>query len=510
MVILVGGICCHIASQRHSTVLWLSNDPVSERVAISVGSCQSDCLDSIFRSGNGLILRDRWGVDSSLHQNADGGDIAVVFSIVGLVGECVNAAEGRVWYVGEGTIGVEGQGAVGWIANLDRGQRIVISICVIAQHARYRYGQSNPKGGSVGIVYRNRRIIGGSSHYNANGGDIAVKFSVVRFVGEAVSTTESSGRSVSEGTVCVQGHGAVSRARDQSSGQRTVFDITIVRQNTRCSHCQRGFVRRTVSIVNSHRGVIDRGDSDRHGSDVAVKRAIVDLVGKAVGAVPVGIGCVGGNIADDRESAVGGLVNNRVGQSVAINICTKQGDVNRCIFRSSSIDVLCDRGNIDGGHGDRDGGDIAIHRAIVDFVGEAIGTVKVGIGSIGNNIADDRNGAVSGLADDLVGQSVTVNISADQCDVNRGIFRRSNVNIFRDRGIIDRSNRDRDGCFIGPTFSRHTWVADQVVDEGISAEPILVRCVDEGSVAIQNQAAVTDIGFDSHSEVIAIHVIVVG
>ncbi len=51
-----------------------------------------------------------------------------------MVGEAILAAETVVGRVGEGAIGVEGQGAVAGIAFKDGGQTVAIIVAVIAQH----------------------------------------------------------------------------------------------------------------------------------------------------------------------------------------------------------------------------------------------------------------------------------------------------------------------------------------------------------------------------------------
>ena len=263
-------------------------------------------------------------------------------------------------------------------------------------------------------------------------------------------------------------------------GQRVTVNIGANQSNVHC-----GVFRCCGINILCHRSVIDRGNGDGHSSDIAVKRAIVDFVCKGVGAVPVGIGCIGHNITDDCESAVGGLVNNRVGQRVTVNIGSNQSNVHCGVFWRCGINILCDRSVIDRSHGDGHSSDIAVKRAIVDFVGEGVGAVPVGIGGVGNNIPDDCESSVGGLGQDRVGQRVTVNIGTEQGNVHRSVFGRCGINILCSRSVIDRGNGDGHSSDIAVKRA-----VIRLVGEGVRAIEVGLRSVDEGSVSVQGQGAI--------------------
>src|SRR5204862_180793 len=74
-------------------------------------------------------------------------------------------------------------------------------------------------------------------------------------------------------------------------------------------------------VVLRHRGIVDRGDVDTDGGDVAVGDAVIGLVGEAVGAVVVGGRRIGeAAVSVEGQGAVGGAADQHRAQGVAVGI----------------------------------------------------------------------------------------------------------------------------------------------------------------------------------------------
>jgi len=89
----------------------------------------------VFVQAVGVIDGDRRVVDR-VHREGHGGDVAVGLTVIRLVGEAVAAVVIGARRVGERTIGVQRQRAVGRAADQDGREAVAVHVAVIAQHAR--------------------------------------------------------------------------------------------------------------------------------------------------------------------------------------------------------------------------------------------------------------------------------------------------------------------------------------------------------------------------------------
>src|SRR5262249_27759227 len=134
------------------------------------------------------------------------------------------------------------------------------------------------------LVGRDRIVLGDRSvvdrrHIDADGGDVAVGAAVVGLVGEAVRDGEGVVWRVGGGAVGGQRVRAVGRTADQHGAERIAVDIAVVDQDIAGD---RGILVGRRRVVLRDRGVIDGGDVDADGGDIAVGAAVVGLVGEAV------------------------------------------------------------------------------------------------------------------------------------------------------------------------------------------------------------------------------------
>ena len=95
-------------------------------------------------------------IDGDRHRN----DIALNGAVAGLIGEGVSAVEVGVGRVGERSVCIQDQGAVGDILDQRRGQGIAVRVGVIAQHAGSSHGQRSVFVHAVNIINCGRRLVG--------------------------------------------------------------------------------------------------------------------------------------------------------------------------------------------------------------------------------------------------------------------------------------------------------------------------------------------------------------
>ena len=118
-------------------------------------------------SGNkrGLVHRnvaDRQG-RLRLDGDGDGGEVALIRPVAGLVGEAIGAVEVHVRGVGEAAVRVEAQRAVRRPAHQRRRQRIAVKVSVVRQHAgRRRQREHVVLANAVGVVrgQHRERLVG--------------------------------------------------------------------------------------------------------------------------------------------------------------------------------------------------------------------------------------------------------------------------------------------------------------------------------------------------------------
>src|SRR5262249_32643518 len=141
-------------------------------------------------------------------------------------------------------------------------------------------------------------------------------------------------------------------------GQGIAVDVS------RCGDAERGVGRvfsdrdRLVGICS--RGIVDRRDIDADGGDVAVGAAVLGLVAGAVGAVVVRGRRVGeGAVGVERQAAVGRTADQDRAERIPVDVAVVGEHVaaDRRIFVRRRRVVLGDRGVVDRGDVDADGGD---------------------------------------------------------------------------------------------------------------------------------------------------------
>src|SRR5437870_4903304 len=128
---------------------------------------------------------------------------AVSLAVIGFVSEAVRTVVVQRRDIGETPVAVQGQAAVGRIADHDGGQRITIDVAVVGQHAGGEHSQGRVFRRGVAVIGHYRaggagRIVD-RCHGDGNGGvGGAVSLTVVGFVSEAVRTVVVQRRDRSE------------------------------------------------------------------------------------------------------------------------------------------------------------------------------------------------------------------------------------------------------------------------------------------------------------------------
>src|SRR5207248_1962156 len=104
-------------------------------------------------------------------------------------------------------------------------------------------------------------------------------------------------------------------------GERVAVGVGVIGQHPGGGHGQGRVLVGAVAVVGRHGGVVDRGDGEADGGDVAVGRAVVGLVGEAVRAVVVGRRRVReAAVAAQGQRAVAGAADQDGRERVAVHI----------------------------------------------------------------------------------------------------------------------------------------------------------------------------------------------
>ena len=195
-----------------------------------------------------------------------------------------------------------------------------------------------------------------------------------------------------------------------------------------------------------------------------------------------------------------GLRDDRVGQRVAVRVRAAEGDCLRRVFRrrralrNRKRRIVCRR-DIDG-----DRGNCGIHRAVVGLEGEAVGTVVIGGGQVGQICTGAAQRAVRGRDRDRVGQRITIHVAARERDSLRGVFERGDALRSGQRRIVHRVDGEGDDGQGG--------VREAVV--GAEPEGVAAVVIGRGRVSQirrgAGERAVRRAGGDRVAQRIAIHV----
>ncbi len=148
------------------------------------------------------------------------------------------------------------------------------------------------------------------------------------------------------------------------------------------------------------------------------------------------------------------------------------------------------RGIVDRGHGNADGGDIAVGDSVICLEGEAVLTVPVRIRRVGQVWRCASQGAVFGLLNNRKSQRIVINIRGDQGNHQRGIFISGYCLFLGYRSIIYWSDGDGDGGNF-----RISRAIVGFVGESVSAMVVGIGGIGERTILVQHQRAICGIGY---------------
>src|SRR5206468_142383 len=93
------------------------------------------------------------------------------------------------------------------------------------------------------------------------------------------------------------------------------------------------------------------------------------------------------------------------------HVSGQQGDGHRGVLVGGRGGVLCDRGVVDGGDGERDGGDVGVEAAVVGFVGVGRAAGRVGVWCVAERaVAVEGQRAVGWCSDEHGGDGGTIDV----------------------------------------------------------------------------------------------------
>ena len=167
-------------------------------------------------------------------------------------------------------------------------------------------------------------------------------------------------------------------------GDTAAVHIRVIAQHARRGNVQGGILIRAVCVPHCHRGIVYGLDRNGHCCRVGVEDSIVRLVSKAVGAVPVPVGCIGERpIAIQRHCTVRRTGHKRTRQAVSVYVGVIPQHA-RCGYDQWGVLVHhevgvggCRRGIIHRIHCNRDRGYVGVQLTIMSLVRESIHTVPV-------------------------------------------------------------------------------------------------------------------------------------
>ncbi len=382
----VGG---NVAFQLHLTVIRFIDDRISQLIIIHIGGNQGNLKRIVLRSFYLLVFCNR----SILHQgdvDGDGSRVTVSQAVIGRKGKAVIAKI------------VRGRSVGGNFAN--QGHRTVIRFSVdrISQLSAFNIrpcqGNLNRSlfiSGHIILVICNRSVIH-RIYRNGNGGRAAVSQAVIGLEGEGIWAVVVQGGCVG-GNVVNHAHATVSGSSNDRISQRLAVHIGGVTQG----NLKLGVLRSGHSLAICIRNILHRVDRDGDGSREAVQRAVIDLEGKGIWAVVVQGRSVSCRCTNQGHSTVNGLSGDRISERTAIHIASRKSNIHEGVFQSAGgtrrrFRSVVHRGDVDG-----NGGSVAVSRAVIRLVGEAVRSVVVqGGGSVGGYVINHCHRTICRLSDD--------------------------------------------------------------------------------------------------------------
>ncbi len=372
------------------------------------------------------------------------------------VGEAVGGGLAAIVLVADGTVGVDGEGAVGRAAgDGDAGQvEAVVGVRVVAGHIDVD-AAAFIDDGSVG--HGNRRVVHRRDP-DVDGDRVGLGAGLVLDgVGEAVGGGLAAVVLVADGAIGVDDHGAVGRATGDGDAAQVeaVVSVAVVIGHTDVDAAT--FVD-GGSVGDSNRGVVHRGDGDVDCGGFLVPGGGGDGVGVAVGAVVVGARGVGdGAVGVQGDGAMGGGADRGDLGAGAEGVVGQDVGSQRLVLGDGDGIVL---GVDDRLHSDVDGAGDGAAVAVADGDGEAVAAVEVGARGVGvGAVGAEGDAAMGRRGADGVGQAIAVQVAGLDGAGNRGVFvggdgevvavRHVAVAAVDHRGVVHRGNRDGSGRWSG-------------------------------------------------------------
>ena len=220
------------------------------------------------------------------------------------------------------------------------------------------------------------------------------------------------------------GAGRIRRAanRELGDGQRWAVNVGV---NTGAGVIDQDVARdgrilgHRIAVIGRDRRVVDGFDRQADGGDVAISRAVVDLVGEAVGAEVVEVWLVGeGAVGVERQHAMRRARYQRRGQRIAVDVAVvalgaaqNRREGQGCIFVGRVAIVDRHRRVFDGVDRDRDRLQRHATVAVAELDDKAIGPVVVGSWRVGiGAICVDSDRAMRRRRVDGEGDGVAIHV----------------------------------------------------------------------------------------------------
>ena len=113
----------------------------------------------VFKDGLIRPFGERWRIVDRSDRDGGSGHIGVRSTVIGSISKGVRAVEIRIGRVGEGAVGIEGEGAVCRADDLDSGKRITVHVGVVSENARCSHIKHRVLIGAVGVLNSDRRMV---------------------------------------------------------------------------------------------------------------------------------------------------------------------------------------------------------------------------------------------------------------------------------------------------------------------------------------------------------------
>ena len=271
-----------------------------------------------------------------------------------------------------------------------------------------------------------------------------------------------------------------------------------------------------------HRRIVGTRDRHRHRGSTLRTSAVLQRVGEGIGCTLARIqgleyfARVVHDIAiNDRNGSprcTAGYENQSLGIArIHVGVVGQQAgstDAKRRIFVRRYPVRICHRRIVDRRHREVDGGHVGIEFTVVDLVGEAIGTVVVGIRRVGEAAVNaNAHPPVLRAGDDGRRQLRAFHIArlGEQVNCDSCVFRRRIAQRLHHRRVVHRRDADADAGGVGVDRA-----VAELVGEAVLAVVVRLGQVAEAAVGVERHRAVHGAGDDCRDEAGLVGVEVVG